>query len=160
LSTQCLAMVRGTASCRGCGILHQDDLLLPHRKWHGNVCSICHCMNCSAKDGYKGRLPARESIMDPEFCAASRTRRRLAGVPAGPLPGDRGTLLGPGVQDFSACFYDVDLSTLSVDHLYLYRFDLTGRLRIIGGELRRRVEAGFLVSPFGLVFFVLWSWSC
>ena len=96
-------------------------------------------------------MPARNSFIDPEFCAASRERRRLAGVRAGPPAGGRASLLGPGIRDFSACFYDVDLSTLSSAQLYLYHHELTGRLRIIAAELGRRIEACVHVSLF---------WSC
>ena len=138
-------MVRGTTRCRGCGILHQDDSLLPERKWHGNVCSICHCLNCSRKDGYKGQAPLRDSRIHPEFCAASRERRRLAGLRAGPPSASRESFLGPGISDFSACFYDVDLITLTTHQLYMYHYELTSRLRILATELRRRAEARLVI---------------
>ena len=134
-------MVCGTTRCRGCGILYEEDLLLPEKKWHGSGCSIFHCLNCSSKDGYQFQLPRRDSRFNPDFCAASRERRRLAASRASQRTGSRGSSLGHGVRDFSACFYDVDLITLSTDQLYMYHVELTSR----ASELRKRAEACLVI---------------
>ena len=134
-------MVRGTTRCRGCGILHEDDLLLPQKKWHGSVCSICHCLNCSINDGYYHQLPRRDSVFNPDFCAASRERRRLAVSRSSQRSGTRGAAIGDRLYDFSGCFPDVDVARLSLSHLYMYHFELTSRLRCVAAELRRRAEA-------------------
>jgi len=123
-----LAMVSGTTLCRGCGISHDDDLLLPKKKWHGSVCSICHCLNCSSTDGYRGLLPRRDSALDPEFSAASRARRRLALTRESRR---RGRVAAPGrrILDWSDLVLEVDVCHLAPSDLIIYHFELLCRLR-------------------------------
>jgi len=144
----CLAMVRGTTLCRGCGISYDDDLLLPKKAWHGSVCSICHCLNCSSTHGFRGHLPRRNSAVNPEFSAASRDRRGLALSRESRLRA-RVAVSGPRVLDWSDLVPEIDVCLLAPSDLIFYYSELLSRLRLVAEELRLRTEARFAL-PAGI----------